>query len=190
VWPIVGVAALVVAAAIAAALYFGLRDSGGKSSTKPNRPLTQALAAAGCTFKTYPSVGRTHLQPGDPTPKYNSFPPTSGPHDPVPAVWNFYDAPLVQTTAVHNLEHGGIVIQWGSGVPQAQIERLRAFWQESPNAMLLAPLPQLGHTIAVAAWTHLAKCPRFDSDAFAAFRNTYRGKGPERFPVSILKPGT
>ena len=44
--------------------------------------------------------------------------------------------------------------------------------------------------VALTAWTHHALCPRFDEAAFKAFRDAYRGKGPERFPVSSLMPGT
>jgi hypothetical protein len=36
----------------------------------------------------------------------------------------------------------------------------------------------------------VASCPRFNEKAFTAFRDEFRGKGPERFPVSILTPGT
>jgi len=69
-----------------------------------------------------------------PLPKYNSFPSTSGPHYIQPAPWNFYDSPLdSEVRAVHNLEHGGIVIQWGSPVPTATVEQLRGFWQDSPK---------------------------------------------------------
>jgi len=54
----------------------------------------------------------------------------------------------------------------------------------------MAPLPKLGDKIALTAWTHLASCSTFDESAFKAFRDAYRGKGPERFPVSQLTPGT
>ncbi len=56
--------------------------------------------------------------------------------------------------------------------------------------MLLAPLPSLGNRIALTAWTHLATCARFDQSAYTAFRDAYRAKGPERFPLSALEPGT
>ena len=70
------------------------------------------------------------------------------------------------------------------------MDELQAFYDESPNGMVLAPLPDLGKRITLTAWTKLATCEQFDEDAFAAFRGTYRGKGPERVPVGILRPGT
>ena len=45
---------------------------------------------------------------------YNSFPPSSGPHFQTPAPWGIYEEPIKQTILVHNLEHGGIVIQYGN----------------------------------------------------------------------------
>lgn len=56
--------------------------------------------------------------------------------------------------------------------------------------MLLAPLPKLGGKIALTAWTHLGVCGRYNAAAFKAFRDAYRGQGPERFPVSSLTPGS
>ena len=75
------------------------------------------MAAAGCTLHTYPSEGRSHITTLNPKPpiKYNSFPPTSGKHYYVPAVWGSYDSPVSEYQAIHNLEHGGIVIQYGQG---------------------------------------------------------------------------
>ena len=52
--------------------------------------------------------------------KYKSFPPTSGAHYFQPAIWNAYEAPLVLVQEVHNLEHGGVVIQYGKDVPPAE----------------------------------------------------------------------
>jgi hypothetical protein len=175
------------AVALAAGIAIAVAATRGGGSGDP----TAKLAAAGCTFKTYRNLGQAHVQALTPSPKYNSFPPTSGPHYVEPAPWNLYDSPIdSQVRAVHNLEHGGIVVQWGSGVPPATVERLRGFWQDSPNGMLMAPLPKLGDKIAMTAWTHLATCAHFDESAFTAFRDAYRGKGPERFPLSQLTPGS
>jgi hypothetical protein len=170
--------------------------AGGAIAVAANRgggsaEVAKKLASAGCTFKTYPNLGQKHVQSVTAKVAYNSFPPTSGPHYFQPAPWNFYDGPVdSQVRAVHNLEHGGIVVQWGSKVAPSTVEQLRSFWQASPNAMLMAPLPKLGGKIALTAWTHLATCSGFNGSAFKAFRDAYRGKGPERFPVSQLTPGT
>jgi len=165
--------------------------AGGGSGTAKN--LTPTLAAAGCTFHTYPSQGRGHyltLHPKDVI-KYNSFPPTSGKHYYVPAVWGNYTSPLVPIQEVHNLEHGGIIIQYGSSVPRAEVDKINTFYSSDPVGMLVAPLPALGDKIALTAWTHLATCTHVNDKAFKAFRDAYRFKGPESpvIPLSAMQPG-
>ena len=108
---------------------------------------------------------------------YNSFPPTSGPHYFQPVLWGRYPSSISQVQGVHNLEHGGMLIQYGSALPRATVDQLGAFYDQSPNALLLAPLPQLKNKIALTAWTHRALCSRFEEAAFKAFRDAYRGKG-------------
>ena len=159
--------------------------SGGDGGSKA---LAQTMQAAGCTLKTYPNQGRTHVALNNKF-KYNSFPPTSGPHYFQPLLWGNYDEPVRQIQAVHNLEHGGIAIQYGSKVPRGTVDRLTTFYQEDANALVLAPLPALGNKIALTAWTHLATCTTFSEKAFTAFRDEYRYHGPERFPPSSLEPG-
>lgn len=173
-------------AIVAIVLASVLTRGGGASASSP----AAKLAAAGCTFKTYPSEGRGHVNSLTAKVTYKTFPPTSGTHYFQPAVWGRYTSPLVLVQEVHNLEHGGVIVQYGDKVPQSTIDRLGAFYDSSPDAMLLAPLPKLGRKIALTAWTELATCTRYDATAFTAFRDAFRGKGPEQFPVSSLTPGS
>jgi hypothetical protein len=70
--------------------------------------------------------------------------------------------------------------------------------------MLLAPMPELGETIALGAWVtpdprpgavgeggqgHLGECTEFDENAFSTFRDEFRFRGPERFTPEQLEPG-
>jgi Protein of unknown function (DUF3105) len=178
-----GIALLGILALGGVLLLISQRDSGGSEG------VAETMIAAGCTYQTPAEQGRDHVQDGTRV-KYNSSPPTSGNHYAVPVVWGSYDAPVEQARAVHNLEHGGIVIQYGDEVPPATVDELRAFYQDDPNGLLLAPLPSLNDQIAVTAWTQLAKCTQFDRDAFEEFRDEFRAKGPEPRRVSDLAPGT
>ncbi len=54
---------------------------------------------------------------------------------------------------MHNLEHGGIFIQYGPDVPQSTIDQLQGFYDQHRNGTLLAPLPSLGSDIALGVWT-------------------------------------
>ena len=158
-----------------------------------------ALKNAGCTLQTFKDQGRNHigLNTEDPAsvkaPKYNSTPPTSGPHYSVPAIWDFYDTPVLPIQEVHNLEHGGVVIHYGSGVASSEVDKIREFYEEDTEALLVAPLPSLGNKITLSAWTKLATCPRFDEGAFRAFVDEYRYHGPESNQIpkgsSVLKRG-
>jgi Protein of unknown function (DUF3105) len=186
-----------VLAALVAGIIFVTSASGSERA---------ALEEAGCTLQAYPGLEGTHLTELRPKEreKWNSFPPTSGTHYGQPAVWDFYDQPVLLVQSVHNLEHGGIVIHYGKDVPDAEIEKIRSWYLEDPNGLLVAPLPALKNKIALTAWTTpdtgttardhgrgwLAVCPNFDEDGFSAFVDEHRYKGPERFEPETLVPGT
>jgi hypothetical protein len=177
---------------------------------KPPAPPSAALLARhGCVLASFPDDGYRHVSSSRPpdaytvrygrapvahaldgtTVTYDSFPPTSGPHYPMWVLWGTYTQPVLEIQAVHNLEHGGIVVQYGKDVSAETRSALTRFVASSPNAMLLAPLPALGAKVALTAWTYRALCSGFDSTAYLAFRDTFRFKGPERFPASDLTPG-
>jgi len=82
-----------------------------------------------------------------------------------------------------------VIVQYGSSVAPSTVNKLERFVAASPNGMLMAPLPRLGDRVVLTAWTYRAACSRFTQRAFALFRDTFRFKGPERFPPSSLAPG-
>jgi Protein of unknown function (DUF3105) len=160
----------------------------------------QVLEDAGCTLQTFTGQEGTHVEMNA-KPKWNSHPPTSGPHFGTPAIWGEYDAPVQLIQSVHNLEHGGVVIHYGSDVAEATITQVRDFYNEDPNGLIVAPLPSLRpkNAIALSAWTasegadglgYLAKCTKFDEKAFSTFLDEHRYQGPERFPPDLLTPGS
>jgi hypothetical protein len=188
--------------AIVAAIAYAV-SSGGDSGTSVDA--TKALEDAGCTVQavtSLPSGDHSVTTPEGTSPKWNTSPPTNGPHYQIPAIWGSYTEPLLPAQVVHNLEHGGIFIQYGNKVPQATIEQLKTFYDSHQAGTLLSPLPSLGSTIALGVWTtksaskpddgtaYLVKCTTFNQQAYAAFFDAYQFKGPERFPVSQLQPGS
>lgn len=182
---------LAASGAVGLAIVLGLFAFGGGSGANVGS-VASAMKAAGCSFKTYKEQPRsphyTSPTPNNPL-KYNSFPPTSGRHYAVPLVFGPYDDPVDEYQAVHNLEHGAVIIQWGSKVSGEDVQKVRDFYQEDANALIIAPLPKLGDKIALTSWTHLATCTRFDQTAFAKFRDVLRYKAPEKFPPDQLNPG-
>jgi hypothetical protein len=175
------------------------------------KDIATLMQRANCTFKTVDAVvpkGQpVHVDSLTKKLDWNTFPPSNGQHYPAWAVWGFYTEPVNPRMVVHNLEHGGIVLWWGSGVSQKTVEQLNDLYSEDSTGMFGTPLAGLGSKVAVSAWTgdpsrygrngyfgegHLAVCPTWDSatrKAFVAFRDAYRGKGPEGVPLSADEPG-
>ena len=116
-----------------------------------------AVESAGCALESFPALPNQPDHSDVPTlttkPEWNSNPPTSGPHYGEWVVWNFYDEEVPLVKSVHNLEHGGVVIHYGPQVPQSEMEKLRAFYADDPNGLLVAALPSNGDKITLSAWT-------------------------------------
>ena len=205
---IVAGSAVVVVAAVLGFLLLG----GGGGEDKAATSVAAKFRELGGTFQTYPALPNLrykgqrirHVPAMPPGYKYNSTPPSSGIHTDATVIWGIYDEPIPTISSVHNLEHGGIVIRYGPDVPAAEVEKLREFYIDDPNGLVVAPMPGLGDDIALTAWTYdqgrqndrsyegegrLAKLNRFDEDAFSAFKDEFRGHGPELFPVDRLTPG-
>jgi hypothetical protein len=179
-----GIVALVVVIAV-----FAL---GGGSSGGSAKAAIDTIRAAGCQFKTYPALPRTPhyttLKPSPP-PQWNSVPPSSGRHYHQALVFGQYDQPVLEIQAVHNLEHGAMILQYGSKVPKAQVDAITQWYRKDPNALVVAPLPSLGDKVAMTAWTRWSECTGFNVKAANAFRKAFRYHAPEQFPPSVLGPG-
>ena len=142
--------------------------------------------------------------------KYNSFPPSSGPHYQSPAPWGIYTESVKQPILVHNLEHGGIIIQYGD-VGSDAVNDLQSFYRDDPYGLVVAPYPKLGKKIALTAWNepvyesgadsgfkdadpgngYVLTCTKFDSKAFGQFRDKRRNKSGERYAsVKDMAPGS
>ena len=181
---------MILGAAAAVVLVAGLVAVAVLGGSTSEVTVEQEMTRAGCTLRTYPDQGQEHVDSYDAPVKYNSFPPTSGPHHQRPVIWGAYTDPVPAVAEVHNLEHGGVILHYGDKIDAATRRQLQAFYDDSPNGMLLSPLRRLGNRVSVSAWTKLATCERFDEEALASFRSAYRGNGPERFRVGDLQPGT
>lgn len=190
------------AVVVAAVLAFVLVGGGGGSSN--SNDVQRLLEAAGCTVKTVVSLPGDHsvATPQGTSSQWNTSPPTNGPHNGVPAIWGAYSEPLLPAQVVHNLEHGGVFVQYGKDVAQPTIDQLTEFYGRHQNGTLLAPLPRLGSKVVIGAWTtdnpstpeigngRLVTCNRFDEEGYSAFFDAYQFHGPERFPADSLLPGS
>ncbi len=191
--------------------------AGGKNG-KAGNPIAigATMRAAGCTLTTSKaSPSAQHISSLSDSVKASTYPATSGKHYYIPAIWGNYTQPVDPRQAAHNEEHGGIVIWVGPNVSAAERTLISDFYDSSPNGMLVTPIENTtkgitypkhappGSKIYLTAWTVeikggnpangknvVATCSRFDEKAFTAFRDEFRGTGPERYPVNSLSPGT
>ncbi len=178
----IGAGALVLIAAAVAVVASGVFNPAGAAprAIAADAPLAQATCSS---VQSFPTLSRDHIQPGQSHPAYNSNPPTNGWHWDTPKDWGIYTTPQVQEQLVHNLEHGGIVIQYNN-LSQSDIQRLTDLVQRDTYHMILAPYPDMpsGVNVALTAWDHLQTCTGVDENAIRTFTAAFRDKGPELVP--------
>lgn len=140
--------------------------------------------------RAVPLLAADHVSPGDPHPPYNSSPPTSGPHWPVWAEWGVYDEPLPDELQVHNLEHGGVMLQYRCDCPEAIaiLERFADPATGYPVLLIAAPYPAMEPDIALTAWGRIQELTAADvtPDAVRAFVDAHVDAGPEQIHTQEL----
>ena len=150
--------------------------------------LTKAAEAAGCDLREgLDEEGNTHI--GDAKePDYETEPATSGNHSPEPQADGAYAEPLSPLHYVHALEHGRIAIVYSPDLPEAAQLELKGVFDFDPEGMLLFPGdPDMPYEVAAVAWTNLIGCDSYEGvktlDILRAFRDKWRGRGPEAVPL-------
>jgi len=157
-----------------------------------NKPVT---ILAPLTFKEAPALTRkgpgpgerpllqppTHIQPGESHPPYSSVPPTSGWHYATTAPWGISQTPIAEEIQVHNLEHGGVIIQYNTRDRDLvqRLEELARKQADYPCYLIVAPYPNMGSAIALTAWGVVLYLQQYDETAIQEFIDAYRKKGPE-----------
>lgn len=194
---VVALAVVVVAVVL---LTSGGDDDGGASTapqtaavTLPPREvenLEEAAEAAECTISAPEVEGATHTEEAV---EYDTNPPTSGDHNPVPAQDGVYehDATPAKEHLVHSLEHGRIHFQYRPDAPPETIATLEAIFNEEVNgtpgyhALVYQNTTDMEPTVVATAWGQMIACEELGPeaiDALRAFRERYTDKGPEFVP--------
>lgn len=157
------------------------------STLKGRNTGTDKSGGPGETFAILPA---THIPTATTYDQYNSTPPTSGPHWDAPAPWGVVTTPVPNERQVHNLEHGGIVIQYKSE-DAALISQLEKFAQKQvsyPCYLMVAPYPNMSSTITVTAWGVRETMETYDEAKLQSFVDAYRNRGPEQVGCNPGKP--
>ena len=132
-------------------------------------------AQADLPGQKFADQGNLHVQTAsDPHDVYNSTPPTSGPHLPYIAPWGIHTRPIPNELQVHNLEDGGVVVQYNCVCPQVA-DKLAAIVRKFPTQVVLAPYPDMKSRIALTAWTRLETLDDVEEARIERFIRAYRG---------------
>lgn len=171
----------------------GLAPDGREGTPPP--PIAQgdlriAAREAGCELRLdLPDEGNTHIRSRGDAPDYGTDPPTSGNHWPEQLADGAYSEFPDPIYSVHSLEHGRIAIQYSPELSEDEQLELKGLFDEDPDAMLMFPNTEMQYEVATTAWTQLLGCDSYEGqatlDAIRAFRDTYRGQGPQAVPVVI-----
>jgi hypothetical protein len=164
----------------------------GREGTPPppieQGDLQKAADEAGCELRLdLSSEGSDHV-PDDELPEWDTNPPTSGDHSAqqqADGAWT----DVAPGNTLHSLEHGRIDIQYSPDLSEKEQLELKGVFDEDPAGMLFFPNPDMPYEVATTAWTQLLGCDSYEGqatlDAIRDFRDTYRGRGPEPFAITI-----
>ena len=123
------------------------------------------------------SLGNEHIEtPFAEHAPYNSNPPTSGPHTPYLANWGSHRIPIAPETQVHNLEDGGVLIQYACPTPCPDLIKQLEGMVFKHERVIVAPYPLMDHRVALTAWGRLETLSEFDEARISAFIEAYAGK--------------
>lgn len=113
---------------------------------------------------------------GGAAPPRGGLPPTSGPRQAWLADWGAHRVPVPHELQVHNLEHGGVILQYNcpEGCPDV-VERLEALARER-DLVLVAPYPWMESRITLTAWERTEALDSLDEPRIRAFLDAWTGK--------------
>jgi hypothetical protein len=167
---------------------------GGEVPAQRITDLERAARAAGCELQSTRAQTREHTADIEEPIDYDTNPPTAGKHFQLPAEDGIYEEPAPDTSLVHSLEHGRVLIWFRPSLPERARAGLRALVEDNGFQMLLMPRSEMPFAVAASAWNRgpgpagtgrLLGCASFEAgayDAFRAFRDKHRGRGPEASP--------
>ncbi len=141
--------------------------------------------------------------------KYNSNPPTSGPHDPDSIRPGIYGEAQDKYKLIHSLEHGYVVVHYNCALPisnfQFSISKVSAHednevatdsgtiktdcalaqtlvdWAKKMELkkLIVQPNSTIDKSIVLVAWDRMLKMDTFDEKLAEKFVKAFRNKGPE-----------
>src|SRR3990170_747469 len=117
--PLLVLGAIALTAVVVAGGFFLLGSGGGSGSSSDDA--RAALTSAGCDLEVKAAALNSSDHSDSPDPdeasaKWNTDPPTSGPHYGVTLIYGSYTEPVQLSRVLHNLEHGAVYVLYGDDV--------------------------------------------------------------------------
>src|SRR4029453_4751582 len=167
-------AGLAILGIVAAAFAF----SGGGNGSGAEDAIT-ALRDAGCTYQNPPPQGRTHVSALPKGFKANTVPRSSGPHSPQTIFYGAYTDEVPELNAVHNLEHGAVILYYGPKVPKSTADRMARFSTEAPEGFVVSKHSKLGADVAYVPWARVARFSKVGEELAPQLIHEVAFKGPD-----------
>jgi hypothetical protein len=137
-------------------------DGGGDASAVCEQPVREELDPASFTHVIDPATAR-----------FQTDPPTSGPHVSGALPTGVVADPLPAAVQVSILEGGNVIVQY-RGLAAADLGEVEAF---AGDQVVVAPNPDLpgDATVVATAWTYKLTCTALDIDAVETFIADHAG---------------
>jgi len=148
-------------------------------------------AMADSPGRSIPTLGNEHINSiRAPHIPYNTKPPTSGPHTHNVAKWGVYRQQVPDEIQVHNLEDGGVIIQYNCKDCKDLVKKLekigwdylnkgKAEKQEKGQSryahIIVGPYADMESKIALTAWGKIDQLDDFDEARIRRFVEAYIG---------------
>lgn len=166
-WVAIGAIAVVIVAAVLIARQLGVGEGAGRY-----------IAGGG--------VGQ-HLPVGQSI-AYPSYPPTSGQHADSATTWGLHTEPVADEVAVHNLEHGGVVVSHNN-ISADDLSKITALLRSYPRdqyaevKLLIRPYGKIAPgAIVLTAWNWIDELTGYDEARVKAFMDAHLNKCCEAVP--------
>lgn len=160
---------------------------------------SERAAGGACGEIQHPEdLGGAHLGEGERFTGYSSWPPASGPHDPVATqAGAIYGDPQPVEQVIHAMEHGAVVFWVGEEASEGIRRRLErvvtAAYEDGYHALIVTPVAGIEEPFAMTAWGSLQRCRGVDAADIRAFLDAHYGSGLEGHlacggPAAALPP--
>jgi hypothetical protein len=127
----------------------------------------RAVRSQGTAHLSY--LGQRHV-------RYDTSPPTSGPHMPWIISTGVYTAPIPPEYQIHLLEHGNVLIQYPIAAAADTRRELERFARRRPDVVVVAPSGDVDRGVALTAWQRIDLLPAYDAQRIERFVDTLAGR--------------